>query len=143
MRAAAFALALLAAPAMAGEVVVYEADVSYDDALFGLENAIVNRGYVVDQTNQVAEMLERTKADVGATRTVFTHGVTMAFCSATLSRRMMEIDPLTLAYCPYTLFVSETPDGVVRVGYRSMPDGPMKEVEALLDEIAREAVEGF
>ena len=52
---------------------------------------------------------------------------------------MMEVDPTNIAFCPYGVFVAET-DGAVTVGYRHYPDGAMQEVQALLDEIAREAV---
>ncbi|MGY9032035.1 MAG: DUF302 domain-containing protein, partial [Rhodobacterales bacterium] len=61
------------------------------------------------------------------------------FCSAVLSRKMMEADPTNIAFCPYGVFVADT-DGAVTVGYRHYPDGAMQEVQALLDEIAREAV---
>ena len=43
----------------------------------------------------------------------------MLFCSAVLSRKVMEADPANIAYCPYTLFVYDTPepDGMVTVGF--------------------------
>ena len=61
------------------------------------------------------------------------------FCSAVVSRKVMEEDPMNIAHCPYGVFVAER-DGDVMVGYRTYPDGAMQEVQALLDEIAREAV---
>jgi hypothetical protein len=45
---------------------------------------------------------------------------------------------MNIAFCPYGIFVSER-DGEVLIGYRNFPEGPMQEVQALLDEIAREA----
>jgi hypothetical protein len=51
----------------------------------------------------------------------------------------MEADPMNIAHCPYGIFVAER-DGEVIVGHRTYPEGPMQEVEALLDDIVREAV---
>ena len=34
-----------------------------------------------------------------------------------------------------------TAEGAVMVGYRTYPDGPMQEVQALLDDIVKEAME--
>jgi hypothetical protein len=86
-------------------------------------------------------MLERTAADVGRTGRVYAKADVYLFCSATLSRRMMEADPQNIAHCPYSLFLYELADapGVAHLGYSTMPEGHMQEVEALLDEIAREA----
>jgi hypothetical protein len=46
---------------------------------------------------------------------------------------------MNIAHCPYGIFVAER-DGAVIVGHRTYPEGPMQEVEALLDDIVREAV---
>lgn len=46
---------------------------------------------------------------------------------------------MNIAHCPYGVFVMER-DGAVSVGYRNLPEGPMQEVQALLDDIVREAV---
>ena len=47
---------------------------------------------------------------------------------------------MNLRFCPYSVFVMDR-DGAVTVGYRNMPQGPMQEVQALLDKIATSAVE--
>lgn len=137
------ALALAPAPAWAGPgaVTSYEIEADFEDAAFALETAIIDRGLVIDHVSHVGEMLERTAADVGATGRVYARADVYLFCSATLSRRMMEADPENIAHCPYSLFLYELADapGTVQVGYRTMPEGPMQEVQALLDAIAREA----
>jgi hypothetical protein len=56
-----------------------------------------------------------------------------------VSRKVMEADPMNIVHCPYGIFVAER-EGEVMVGYRTYPDGPMQEVQELLDGIAREAV---
>ncbi len=129
------------AAAQADGVTTYEAEGAFDDTAFALESAIVDRGLVVDHVSHVGDMLNRTAGDVGATVRVYDKADVYLFCSATLSRRMMEADPTNIAHCPYGVFVytlAENPEAVY-VGYRKMPEGPMQYVGALLDEIAREA----
>ena len=139
--AAALAGALAAGAARAEGVTTYEAEGAVGDVAFALESAIIGRGFVVDHTSHVGEMLNRTAGDVGAERDVYTQADVYLFCSAVLSRKMMEADPENIAHCPYSVFLYELTEspGTVHVGYRQMPEGEMQEVEALLDEIAREA----
>jgi len=132
-------LAFAAAPAFAQEPVTTPFDGSFEDATFAVESAIVNRGYVVDYVSHVGEMLNRTGADVGSDTQIFKAADVFLFCSAVLSREVMEADPMNIQHCPYGIFVAETDDGVM-VGHRSYPDGPMKKVEEMLDEIVAEAV---
>lgn len=138
MVAAAAIAAASAGFVSAQEAVTYAFDGSFDDATFGVESAIVDRGLVVDHVSHVGDMLNRTAGDVGAEETLFDGANIYQFCSAVLSREMMEADPMNLIHCPYGVFVSERA-GVVMIGYRTYPDGPMQKVQALLDEIAREA----
>lgn len=138
MRKLAFAIALISSPVLAQESTVYDYDGSFDDATFGVESAIVGRGLVVDWVSHVGDMLERTRTDVGSDVMIFDNADIYMFCSATLSRKVMEADPKNIAYCPYGVFVTEK-DGAVQVGYRHQPDGVMQEVQTLLDDIAREA----
>jgi uncharacterized protein (DUF302 family) len=129
--------------ALAGEdVKYYPFDGDFEDAVFGVENAVINRGLAVDYVSHVGEMLERTRADVGSDVILFKNAQVFLFCYAIISRKMMEADPMNIGHCPYGVFVAETADGV-NIGYRRYPDGIMQEVEALLDAIAQEAVEGF
>lgn len=145
MKSAAFAALAalsLALPAMAQEAITYDTDQSFDDVVFGLENAILDEGLVVDSVSHVGEMLERTRADVGSEMVIFEKADVFSFCSAVVSRRVMEADPLNIVHCPYDIFVMvrpETPE-TTTIGYRSYPEGPMKEVEAMLDAIARAAI---
>jgi len=122
-------------------VTSYSLTGSFEDATFGIETALVDRGFVVDHVSHVGEMLNRTGADVGATRQIYSQASVYLFCSAVLSRKMMEADPANIGHCPYGIFAYELADspGTVRIGYRNMPEGPMQEVQQLLDQIAREA----
>lgn len=130
----------LATPACA-DFITRTVDGNFDDIAFGVESAIVGRGLVIDHVSQVGDMLERTRADVGGGVTLFTSANVYQFCSATLSRKVMEADPLNIRFCPYGVVVMETPDapGKITLGYQSMPDGVMQEVQALLADIVAEA----
>ncbi len=137
----AVALALSATAAADG-VKYHDFDGSFEDATFAVESAIVGEGLVIDYISHVGTMLNRTKDDVGGTKDLFTNADVFLFCSASLSRKVMEADPANIGHCPYGIFVTEAGDGEVQIGYREMPDGPMEEVEALLEKIAAEAAGG-
>ena len=142
---ALFAAAIFATGAAAGSagVTSYPVEAEFDDLTFGVETAIVDRGYVVDHISHVGEMLNRTAADVGAAMQIYSQADVYLFCSAVLSRKMMEADSNNIAHCPYSVFVYALADSpsTVHVGYRHLPDGAMQEVQELLDAIAREAAE--
>lgn len=138
MRAIITAGLLAASAATAQDVKTYAYDGSFEDAAFGVESAILDRGLVVDFTSHVGEMLNRTGEDVGSDTTLFEEADIFLFCSAVVSRQVMEADLMNIAYCPYGIFVADH-EGEIMIGYRTYPDGPMDAVESLLDEIAREA----
>nr|WP_236553194.1 DUF302 domain-containing protein [Roseovarius indicus] len=125
---------------MAQDVTAYDYEGSFDDASFALENAIIGQGLVVDHVSHVGEMLARTREDVGSDVKLFEDAVVMQFCSAILSRKMMEADPLNIAHCPYGIFVTER-GGKVQIGYRNFPEGEMQEVQSFLDGIVQEALD--
>ncbi len=135
-------LAVCASLAMAEEngAVTYSTDQSFEDVTFGLENAIMDEGLVIDGMSHTGEMLERTKADVGSDVTIFNAADVYSFCSAALSRKVMEIDPMNVRFCPYDIFVAQQPGQQVMIGYRTFPEGEMKEVQALLDRITKAAI---
>lgn len=122
-----------------GESTSYPYDGTFEDAAFSVESAIIGKGLVIDYVSHVGEMLSRTKGDVGSDVELFDAADIFVFCSAVLSRKVMEADPMNIAHCPYGIFVAER-EGSVLVGYRNYPDGPMQDVQALLDEIVNEAL---
>ncbi|MBP0484402.1 DUF302 domain-containing protein [Sagittula salina] len=141
------ALALLAATAAHADnprpdIIAYDTDQSFEDVVFGLENTILDAGLVVDHISHTGEMLARTKEDVGGTMDLFLQADVYSFCSAQVSREVMEDDPLNLVFCPYDIFVmvrADTPD-TTTIGFRTYPEGAMKKVETMLDDIARAAI---
>ena len=136
-------LVFAAGTAVAAEpVTTYTSDAPFAEVIGDLEDAVVNRGYVVDYRGRIGEMLKRTADDVGASKPLYREAEFMHFCSAVMSRAAMEADIGNIAYCPWGLFAyeSEAKAGEVVVGFRTLPDGPGRdEINALLDEIAREA----
>jgi uncharacterized protein (DUF302 family) len=89
----------------------------------------------------VGEMLNRTGQDVGSDLVIFENADVFLFCSAVVSREVMEADPANIAFCPYGIFVTQSGDDV-EIGYRAYPDGPMQKVQSLLEDIVAEAVGG-
>lgn len=142
-------LAVMAVSAQAQAVRSYAKKAAYDDVKFELTNAIVNRGLNVDYTGAIGKMLERTGPDVGSSKPLYIQAEFLTFCSAKLSRAMMEAEPKNLGFCPYVVFIYEAAakPGETVVGYRRpSPTGSkasrkaLREIDALLDGIVREAV---
>ncbi len=126
----------MAAAAEDNRVVAY--DGSFEDATFAVETAIVGQGLVIDYVSHVGDMLNRTGADVGSDRMLYKAADIFVFCSAVVSREVMEEDPANIAHCPYGIFVVEDDNGVT-IGRRDYPAGAMDKVEAMLDVIIDEA----
>ena len=140
--AATILIAGLAHSALANDTVTYEVtDQSYDDVMFGLENAILDFGLVISEHNHVGDMLERTKADLGATETIYAYADVFGFCSAPLSRAAMLEDPMNIRFCPYNIYMYQISEGFpVIIGYDVYPEGALQDVQALLDDITRSAI---
>jgi uncharacterized protein (DUF302 family) len=131
-------------------IVVYSKRAKFEDVRDDLKLAIEAKGLVIDYQSFVNRMLERTGKDVGSARKLYVDAQAFVFCSAALSRKTMEADPANASLCPYSMMVYATarePEKVF-VSYRRpwRPDGSaaskaaLREVEALLDGLAREAV---
>ena len=103
--------------------------------------AIENRGLVVNYTSHIADMLARTGADIGARRKVFEQAEIIEFCSASLSRKMMEADPHNIVLCPFAISVYTLPGEKAGtwVAYRRPQGQAAAMVEGLLKEITAEA----
>ncbi|MGA9992837.1 MAG: DUF302 domain-containing protein [Thiobacillaceae bacterium] len=115
-----------------------------------LVSTIEGRGLKINHANYIADMLERTGKDLGATKQVYANGEQFEFCSAIISRRMMEADPHAIVMCPYIISVYTIPnDGdTVYLAYRKPAVGSNKalkkalaDVDSLLSSIIKEAIE--
>ena len=129
--------------------ILYVTEGTFDDVKENVDLAITGQGLVVNNIATVGEMLETTGRDLGATRQVYVHGDVFEFCSATLSREMLEADQFNLVFCPYTIQVFEIPEqpGRIFVGYRrpaisgnEASRAALQKVEALLETIVGDAL---
>jgi uncharacterized protein (DUF302 family) len=131
-------------------IVAYSKRAKFEDVRDDLKSAIEAQGLVIDYHSLVNRMLERTGKDVGSARKLYADAQAFVFCSAALSRKTMEADPANAALCPYSIMVYATAQdpGTIHVTFRRpwRADGSaaskaaLKDVETLLDGIAREAL---
>ncbi len=121
---------------------------AFEDVVQDLQDAIINKGLVIDYIGNVDDMLQRTGSAVGG-ETPFLAAKYMHFCSAQLTHTAVQADPMNVAVCPYVVFAYEAKaePGTVVVGYRDMPNGAndastaaIDEIEKLLDEVIAEAM---
>lgn len=124
-----------------GHVTTMPYEGSFEDATFAVESAIIGKGLVIDYVSHVGEMLNRTGADVGSDTAIFEEADIFLFCSAVVSRQVMEADPMNIANCPYGIFVADQGEDVT-IGFRTMEGDSMQPVQELLTEIVSEAVGG-
>ncbi len=150
----------LAGPVAAGQdgmpstIVSRVAESPFADALADLEDAIIGKGLKIDSRNHVADMLERTGKDLGLSPSPYKGGIVVQFCSARLSHQAMRANPDYIAFCPYAVFIYELREkpGRTVIGYRRLPEEAARDeaarkalraINSLLDDIVREAAEGF
>jgi len=123
---------------------------SFSEAREAVEMAITGRGFVINNVSHIGDMLERTGKDLGGGKQVFIKAEALEFCSATVSRQMMESDPDNIVFCPYIIAIYVVParPNEVRIAYRNaqMVGTPasqksLKAVNELLSSIIKEAVE--
>ncbi len=132
---------ILWSPAGAGEAVNTVLDMPFDDAIFALETAITNKGLKIDHVSHVGDMLERTGKELDLGASPYAQAQILQFCSATLSREMMEADLSNIRFCPYAVYIYSASDepGQTIIGYDSLPEGEMQKVEKLLADIVADA----
>ena len=136
------ALALLSRMALADDWMVrHKTAASFADTREAIALAIENRGLVINFTSHIADMLDRTGADIGAAKRIFEQAEIIEFCSAGLSRKMMEADPHNIVLCPFAISVYTLPGdpGGTWVAYRKPQGKSAAMIEGLLKEITAEA----
>jgi len=123
---------------------------SFADVREAVEMAITGRGYVINNVSHIGEMLERTGKDLGGGKQIFLNAEALEFCSATVSRMMMESDPDNIVFCPYIISIYVLPGkpDEVRVAYRKTQmvgshasQQSLEAVNKLLSEIIAEALQ--
>ena len=140
---AALAAACLALPAAADGFYTLEIEGAYEDVIFNVELAITNQGLVIDDVSHVGSMLARTRDDVGSTRDLFSDARIFSFCSALLSRQVMEAQLRNIQFCPYNVYVYQAAEegAPVVIGFREASEPTMAPVNELLLRIVTEAAD--
>lgn len=130
---------------------VQSTDGEFADVREFVEMGITERGMVINNVAYIGNMLERTAGDISGAKPIYLHAEALEFCSALISRRMMEADPHNITYCPYVIAIYElaAQPGTIYVGYRR-PAVPadaseatrdaMQQVEQLLADIVADAL---
>ena len=134
---------LIATPLAAQNMMTITVPETFEDMEFAVESAILDKGLTIDFVSHTGDMLERTREDVGSDVTLFSGATLYNFCSATVSRQVMEADIANIAYCPYAVFVYSLPGKPEEtvIGHLIYPGESMALANALLDEIIESAAE--
>lgn len=129
---------------------LYAVEGQFEDVRQDIEMAITDRGMVINNVSHIGNMLARTGKDLGDGETIFKQAEALEFCSATVSRRMMETDPHNIVFCPYIIAIYTLPaekDRVYVAFRRPLPVGSdasrqsLLAVEKLLEDIIADATQ--
>jgi len=138
------------AQAEGDHMAVFTKSGSFEDVRDAVDMAITGRGMVVNNVSHVGDMLERTGKELGAIKQIFLKAEILEFCSAVVSRNMMESDPDNIVFCPYVISIYVVPEkpNEVRVAYRKplIAGSPasqkaLKAVDELLSGIVKDAMQ--
>ena len=124
------------------------------DVFADLQDAVINKGLVIDYVGNVDNMLNRTSSTAGSVtsdgeKSPYLNAKYMQFCSSKLTHKAVSADPHNLAICPYIVYMFETraKPGNITIGYRPPIFGPSKrsrkikvEVLEFLESIVNEAI---
>jgi uncharacterized protein (DUF302 family) len=133
-----------------GYMAVFTKTGKFEDVRDDVEMAITGRGLVVNNVSHVGEMLDRTGKDLGDDRQIFLKAEALEFCSAVVSRKMMEAAPDNIIFCPYIISIYVLPGkpNEVRIAYRkpqivgsSASQAALKAVDELLAGIVKDALQ--
>lgn len=127
---------------------IFKAHGTYQEVRDQVQSAIEGKGLKINTTHKISDMLDRTGKDIGASKRVYENAEQFDFCSAEISRKMMEADPHAIAMCPYLISVYKLPkDRHVYIAYRkpAATKNPtlkktLADVEKMMNEIIKDAM---
>jgi len=128
---------------------IYKSSNDFSDVVEALKFAIEDHGLFINNVMHMGDMLERTGKDLGFEKPVYLRAESFEFCSALLSRRMLQEDPARIVNCPFIISVYVLPDQpdttylAHRILAKPGEQGIMGEIAATLKEIATSAAEGW
>jgi uncharacterized protein (DUF302 family) len=85
----------------------YTAFGDFNDIKAFLVAAIEERGIKISSTSYISKMLQRTGEDLGDAQPIYKNAEAIEFCSAGLSREMMQANPHNIVFCPYSILIYE------------------------------------
>lgn len=102
---------------------VYTTDSAFTDVMDGLKMAIQERGMYINNVMNMGEMLERTGQDLGLGSSPFGQAESIEFCSAVLSREMIQEESARVVNCPFIISVYTLPGNAdtTYVAHREIP----------------------
>jgi len=132
-------------------VVIKSVNGTFEDVWESLKMALNERGLVVSSVSHVGEMLDRTGKALNRTKQIYGQAKVMEFCSAVISRNMLERNPHFISFCPYQIMVYTLPDNENRVylSYRrliwrdSKDRDVLEAVERLLEGLVNDVVQEY
>jgi len=100
--------------------VISKTEGTFDEIKEYLVSALQDRGLKVNNISHVSDMLQRTGKDLGRTKRIYQIAEAVTFCSAIVSRDMMEADADNIVFCPYIIYIYVKADepGTVYLSYR-------------------------
>jgi uncharacterized protein (DUF302 family) len=72
-----------------------------------LISAIEERGIKISNILHISDMLQRTGEAVGDNNPIYKKAEAIEFCSAKLSRELMQSDPHNIIFCPFSILIYE------------------------------------
>jgi len=133
-----FALITFSHTAFAGNTVhVIAHDTSFEDIRLSIENEIIGNGFVIDFNGNISRMLENTVNVADDSTQLYRHAEFWQFCSSQITRKLTNIDPINVAYCPFVVFAFElvSQPGAVTIGYRPLSMNTSQQTNAIVVEI--------
>jgi len=138
------------APAAIGSnpIVTHLVEEEFEYIVDNVRNAVIERGMIIANELHASEMLNRTAPDLDIESNVFLHAVSVEFCSAMISHRLVAAHASNMVLCPFTISIyvrPEDPD-MVYIAYIPPSAGEesaeiLKEVETMLQAIVMESLE--
>jgi uncharacterized protein (DUF302 family) len=128
----------------------YSTEGQFNDVKAFLSAAIAERGLKISNISYISKMLQRTREALGSDKAIFRQAEAIEFCSAPLSRQMMEANPHNIVFCPYSILIYELAEqpGLVHLAYRrpfylsqNKSDESLHKVDQLLNDIILEVIE--
>lgn len=158
MRYAIFFIGLIISTSVMAAKPVFENDYmreytkegNFKDSREALKLAITGKGLVINNISHIGNMLQRTGKDIGAKKNVYEKAEAMEFCSAGISREMMEANVRNIVFCPFIITIYTLPEenNTVHLAYRrpeivgsQASKDSLRAVEKLIDDIVQETLE--